>query len=347
MSGRSANETSWLHASRRLLCRVTGSILLAVLSSPAFATTYTFTSPNYTSATDFTAPCTAGNCQNYTTAMHVAGFFTTAAPLAANLVNADVRAQVTSFSFSDGINTFVNTDPKVRLIALSLSTNVSGVPVGSNTFIVLQQWESGSGPHTGAGLDRFNEVFVDPNADDFNTRGCNTVGTDSGVADSCLGPVPFDPNMSEASNSVAGTWTVTGGGGPSATTTSVVSSSNPSTFGQSVAFTATVTGSSPTGTVQFKDAANNLGSAVALSGTSAQLTTSSLSAGTHSITAVYSGDPNNQPSTSSPIAQVVNGAAPPPPSSPAQPIPTLSQWAIIVLSVLLGAFGIVLKRRRR
>jgi hypothetical protein len=34
---------------------------------------------------------------------------------------------------------------------------------------------------------------------------------------------------------------------------------NPSTVGQSVTFTATVTGASPTGTVQFKNGAANLG----------------------------------------------------------------------------------------
>src|SRR6185369_15784029 len=39
------------------------------------------------------------------------------------------------------------------------------------------------------------------------------------------------------------------------TTTALGSSANPSTFGQSVTFTATVTGQSPTGTVTFKDGA--------------------------------------------------------------------------------------------
>ena len=42
------------------------------------------------------------------------------------------------------------------------------------------------------------------------------------------------------------------------TGTGLQSSQNPSTVGQSVTFTATVTGSSPTGTVQFKDNGVNL-----------------------------------------------------------------------------------------
>jgi hypothetical protein len=95
-----------------------------------------------------------------------------------------------------------------------------------------------------------------------------------------------------------------------ATTTGVVSSLNPSTFGQSVTFTATVSGgTSPTGTVQFLDGATSLGT-VALAGNTAALTTSALAVGTHPITAVYSGDVDDTSSTSAPVSQVVNAAAP-------------------------------------
>jgi len=51
-----------------------------------------------------------------------------------------------------------------------------------------------------------------------------------------------------------------------ASSTALGSSVNPSNSGQSVTFTATVSGSSPTGTVQFMDGASNLGVPVALSG---------------------------------------------------------------------------------
>jgi hypothetical protein len=81
---------------------------------------------------------------------------------------------------------------------------------------------------------------------------------------------------------------------PATTNTSLNSSANPSSLGQNVTFTATVTSSlgtpTPTGTVQFKSDSANLGSAVTLVNGSAQLTTSSLSAGIHTITADYSGD---------------------------------------------------------
>jgi hypothetical protein len=79
------------------------------------------------------------------------------------------------------------------------------------------------------------------------------------------------------------------------TTTGVSSSVNPSDLGQSVTFTATVTSGAgtPTGTVQFKDGGVNLGAAQTLNaGGVAQLTTSSLTSGTHTITADYGGDTN-------------------------------------------------------
>jgi hypothetical protein len=91
---------------------------------------------------------------------------------------------------------------------------------------------------------------------------------------------------------------------------SLISSKNPSTFGQSVTLTATVSGVNPTGTVQFKDGGTNLGSAVTLNGAGqALLTTASLAAGSHSITAVYSGDVSNTGAASSALTQSVGQAA--------------------------------------
>jgi hypothetical protein len=92
------------------------------------------------------------------------------------------------------------------------------------------------------------------------------------------------------------------------TSTSLSSSLNPSIFGQSVTFTATVKSSTtgtPSGTVTFKDGTTTLG-AVALSSGIAKFTTSTLTVGTHSITAVYGGDATFLPSTSAVLSQVVN-----------------------------------------
>ncbi len=64
--------------------------------------------------------------------------------------------------------------------------------------------------------------------------------------------------------------------------------------GQPVTFTATVTGNSPTGTVQFQVNGVNFGSPVQLVNGVATLTTNQLTVtGTDTITAIYSGDGNN------------------------------------------------------
>ena len=105
------------------------------------------------------------------------------------------------------------------------------------------------------------------------------------------------------------------GGGATPTTTTLGSSPNPSTFGASVTFTATVNGTNPTGTVNFKDGASSIAScgAQTVSGAGNSRTavciTSALAVGTHSVTATYSGDAGNQTSTSAPpLSQVVNSA---------------------------------------
>jgi hypothetical protein len=94
------------------------------------------------------------------------------------------------------------------------------------------------------------------------------------------------------------------------TNTTLGSSANPSSYGQSVMFTATVaaTSGTPTGSVTFKNGPTSLGT-MTLSGGSASLSTSSLSAGPHSITASYSGDSNFLSSASNVLSQLVNQAA--------------------------------------
>ena len=93
-------------------------------------------------------------------------------------------------------------------------------------------------------------------------------------------------------------------------TITLASTPNPSTFGQSVTFTATLAGSDtvPSGTVTFKDGAQTLGTGTLTNGI-ATFSTSSLSVGTHSITAVYGGDTNNAAETSTVDDQVVAKAA--------------------------------------
>jgi hypothetical protein len=95
------------------------------------------------------------------------------------------------------------------------------------------------------------------------------------------------------------------------TTTALASSVNPSLFGQSVTFTATVATTTPgagtaTGTVQFFDGQTSLGTVTLASGSATSAAITNFGVSTHSITAVYSGSSSFVTSTSSAVSQVVN-----------------------------------------
>jgi hypothetical protein len=92
--------------------------------------------------------------------------------------------------------------------------------------------------------------------------------------------------------------------------TAFTTSANPSSNGQAVTFTATVSSAAgtPTGTVTISDGATALATITLVHG-SASFTTSALALGTHSITAGYSGDGNYSGSTSTALSQTVNSLA--------------------------------------
>jgi hypothetical protein len=142
------------------------------------------------------------------------------------------------------------------------------------SFTAMINWGDGTSATAGT-------VTANP-AGGFDVKGTHTFNS----------PGTFNINIQIADNNdnfarATGTATV-----KATTTTAVSSSVNPSDFGQSVTFTATVTASAgtPTGSVQFKDNGSNLGAAVSLNGSGvATISTSSLTVGTHTITAEYSG----------------------------------------------------------
>jgi hypothetical protein len=93
-----------------------------------------------------------------------------------------------------------------------------------------------------------------------------------------------------------------------ATTTTLSSSPNPSTYGESVTFTAVVAssiGAPPDGeTVSFMKGKTVLGTGELVGG-STTFPTSTIKVGTTSVTSVYGGDSNFAGSTSKPVRQVV------------------------------------------
>ncbi|TSB32070.1 Ig-like domain repeat protein [Streptomyces benahoarensis] len=99
------------------------------------------------------------------------------------------------------------------------------------------------------------------------------------------------------------------------TVTVLIAAPNPSAPGQTVVLTATVAAIPPgagtrTGTVSFFDGATLLGTSAVNAGGVATFTTATLSAGSHTLTAVYSGDGNFTGSSGTYITQVIVATVP-------------------------------------
>ena len=192
---------------KRLLVLASLFGLLVSPSSWAQATVYSFTGPIYSSFTNFTSPCATGPCANFSPGSRLTGQFTTAVPLASNLSDVVINPQVTSFSFTDGVNTYSSANPNVRPNTFRVSTDAGGnITLSGSDFILITLWQTGSSPH--AVGDRGAWARILPSSvDAFNNYSCATVGTSvGGVSDSCLAAT-VDPSTSQALNdAVTGTW---------------------------------------------------------------------------------------------------------------------------------------------
>jgi subtilase family serine protease len=208
-----------------------------------------------------------------------------------------------------------NINPTLYTLAASNSSNHafnSVTTASSGSYSDGAFCEEGT-PSSGIGGDPWPTPLV-----------CPSTGSSAGF----LGFNSYDADATTSYNLVTGLGSVDVGNlfaawataGLSSTTTTIQSSENPSKYGDSVTFTATVTttgSDTPTGTVVFNDNGTQIGTGtlgcicdgrngIPLSAT-ATFTTSTLAPGTHPITAVYGGDSNNAGSTSSPaLSQVVN-----------------------------------------
>ena len=96
--------------------------------------------------------------------------------------------------------------------------------------------------------------------------------------------------------------------GSRASSTSLASSVNPATVGQNTTLTATITGTTPSGSVAFMDRATTIGTASVSAGR-ATLVTNFASTGSHGLMAVYAGDANNATSSSAVLTETVNPRA--------------------------------------
>lgn len=176
-----------------------------------------------------------------------------------------------------------NPSPFANTLTLTATVATAGGPAnaGSVTFL------DGATP---LGTVPVNAAGVATLATSTLTQGLHSLTAQYGGA---LGYAPSTSN------------TVNESIGKPASAVALVSSQNPSALGQSVTFTATVSGlgDTPTGSVSFSDGATPLAT-VALSGGVAAFTTSTLSGGAHTIYAAYAGNATYAASTNN-VSQVV------------------------------------------
>jgi len=185
----------------------------------------------------------------------------------------------------------------------AVASNLNPATFGQAVVLTATVQSSGGGTATGTvtfldGSTSLGTAAVSSNAAQLSLSSLS-VGSHSITA-----KYSGDGNFT-ASTSTSVTQTVN----QATTTTTVAANLNPATFGQSVTFTVTVqpsAGGTPTGTVTLMDGTTSLGNTSLSNGGSAQFTVGGLSAGSHSVTAVYSGDTNFTASTSAALAETVN-----------------------------------------
>jgi hypothetical protein len=197
------------------------------------------------------------------------------------------------------------------LTASSVSINVGQ----SVTFTAKVSPQSGN--VVPAGSVHFFDGAVSLGNGSLNAGGTTTLSTAGLAAGTHSITASYLGNSADASSvSAAVSVTVTSLGsspsGPEATTTTLSASSADILPGQSITFTAVVApqagGNVPTGTVTFLDGTASIGTANLSASGGATLNLTSLSAGTHSITASYGGDANDSASVSRVL--IVNVSAP-------------------------------------
>ncbi len=197
----------------------------------------------------------------------------------------------TSTSLASSLNPSVTGQPVAITAAVNVTAPGSGIPTGTVTFMDggVPIATCAAATVTGAGMATCPASF--------DTAGAHAI-TAAYSGDSHF----------TASTSSAVTQTTS----PGATAAMIVSSSDPSVAGQAVSYVATVSAVAPasgipTGTVAFLDGASTVTACAtqALVAGMASCTVTYSIAGSHLITAVYSGDTNFAGSTSAPLNQDV------------------------------------------
>jgi hypothetical protein len=191
--------------------------------------------------------------------------------------------------------------------ATTTNLTASPNPVATGQTLTLTAAVQGAGSTAPGGTVNFLSGSTLLGTATLNSSGVATLTTSSLAAGTYSLTAQYAGNASFLS-SASGAVSVTVSS--QATTTSLSASPNPVATGQTLTLTATVQGTgstTPGGTVSFLSGSTLLGTATVNSSGVATLTTTSLAAGTYSLTARYSGNASFLSSTSASVSVTVNG----------------------------------------
>ena len=231
------------------------------------------------------------------------------------------------------VNQVVNLSQTVTAVNAVPNPGIAGKPVVITATVTLA-----SGTPITAGTVTFTDGTVSLGTAPLNGAGTAAINPTLAVGvHSIVAAYPGDAN---AAGSASAPLSLTIA--QATTQTTVTATPNPAVVQATITFTARVTGNGvmPTGSVTFNANGTPIGSAATLDATgTATTTTSALVAGTYTITAVYSGDTDNQGSTGTGAAQLVVGAIPTATSLGVSATTGANPQVILVAVVLNNATG--------
>ncbi len=259
-------------------------------------------------ATDSIGACVLAQGANPLGTSTCTATVTPAAPTGTHTINAsypgdNIHTSSSTATTAPAVLTVINA-ATTTTVTSSANSSVFGQPVTFTATVTPQQ----SGLGTPAGTVQF--VIDGTNfggAVSLSATGSATSGTISTLS---FGPHTVTATYTPAANSVyqTSTGSLTQTVNQDGTATLIMSSPNPSAFGQTVTITVTVAASAPgsgtpTGSVAFM-IDNMPATVLTLVGGSATTSTSSLTVGNHTFTANYSGDANFTASMASAMQMV-------------------------------------------
>ena len=128
--------------------------------------TYTFTGPYYGGKSEPTKACPSGQkCELYTAKMRITGSFTVASALPPNKKDLDIKDQLLSWSFNDGLNTISSTGVDPWVLFADVDTDGAG---NIRADVGFANWQPAAGVN-----NYFNRISV------FGIKDSNASGAET------------------------------------------------------------------------------------------------------------------------------------------------------------------------